>query len=440
MGWGKVIISALKLLFISFLYLSLHSATFADAERIVDFQYDAAGNLIDISSEIQDEPPNITSLLPNLINIGLTIGFVATGTDLLEAQVTTNDPGLIVSNVSTTRTQVMFSLTATNSASVGAASITFTTFLGSDSEVINVGERLPEISTIPNPIVILPDGQSNQIQLIFEQAKTTDQTYNIAISNSAIASVAESSVTLLAGETNAVVNLTGLTLGNAALEISVPSQLINVRLPVYVADAFSGDGQVNASAVGVIVDSDDPSLPSVARKLIANVGVKVGDDNVRSPSVGLLVGSDSLISKPVGVLRGSDVFLAHPVGVLAGTDAFLSAPVGLLVGNENPITSPFAGTIVGPLLLSSQPLTTSPGAGFDLIISGANLQDVDAVTILPADDIILGAFTINPEGTEVTIPINIEITAATGIREINVNAISGPVEPRDVPVLTLTIE
>lgn len=441
MGWGKLIISALKLLLISFLYLSLHSAVYADAQRIVDFQYDDAGNLIDISSLVLDAPPQVTNITPDFTNKGITIDFVATGSNLFSAEVTTDNPGLIVSNVNNSSlTEIIFALTATDTAIIGITTITFATLLGSADVQINVGDRLPEISSNPSPIAIPADNQAKQIQLIFEEPLESDQTYSVSITNTSIATIAQTSITLLAGETKTNVDITGLVLGNTALSISAPLELINVSLPVYVADAFTGDGQVNASAVGVIVDSDDPSLPSVARKLIANVGVKVGDGNVRSPYVGILVGSDSLLSKPVGVLRGSDVFLAKPVGVLAGTDAFLSAPVGLLVGNENPITSSFIGAIVGPLLLSSQPQTTSPGAGFNLIITGANLQDVDSVTITPADDIILGTLTINPEGTEVTVPVNIELTAVTGTREINISAISGQVEPRDLPVLTLTIE
>lgn len=77
MGWINTIISVWKLFFISFLYVSLHSVAYADSRRVIEYDYDQAGNLIQIESEIGLNPPVITNINPSTIPIGPAITVTA---------------------------------------------------------------------------------------------------------------------------------------------------------------------------------------------------------------------------------------------------------------------------------------------------------------------------------------------------------------------------
>ena len=85
---------------------------YADSQRIVDFGYDAAGNLISVDTQLQSAPPIIHSIDPAFINRGLTKAFTVSGDNLLGAEVSVSNPRLSLGGVTTALTEVGFFLTA----------------------------------------------------------------------------------------------------------------------------------------------------------------------------------------------------------------------------------------------------------------------------------------------------------------------------------------
>lgn len=335
-----------------FLVLWLLQISLADAasRRVQEYGYDAAGNITDITSQVFTNPPDVISLNPNFINIGRSVNMTASGTDLLRVQVTTPDSGLLVSNVTSTLTQVIFTLTATDSAAIGTATLIFTTGLGSDSETITVADRAPDILTIPNPIALEPNGQAKNIQVVFDTPQNTQKTYNLAVGDTTIASLGQTTITLPAGETIASFNLTGLLEGNTELIISSTTPLFSVSFPVFVAAPFSGQTYNASYPVGIIVGTEEPSgAPETATLSSTPVGLIVGTedpsgtpeiDTLHSSLVGLIVGTedptgapeiDTLHSPLVGLIVGTEDPTGTPV-----TDTLHSSLVGLIVGTEDP--------------------------------------------------------------------------------------------------------
>ncbi|MCZ6804628.1 MAG: hypothetical protein O7D86_12040 [Proteobacteria bacterium] len=382
----------------------------------MEYGYDAAGNIIDITSQVFTEPPDITGLTPTFINIGRSINMLATGTDLLSASVTVTEPGFSVANVTSTLTEVSFTLTATKQASIGTATINFTTSLGSDSEIITVADRAPNILTVPNPIALVPDGQARTITILLDAPMASEETFDLTIDDGSFASLGQSSITLLAGETRASFELTGLTGGNTALSISSTSPLFNVSFPVYVTAPFSGDTYAASYPVGIIVGTEDPTGASEIAPL-------------PSALVGLIVGTED----PTG---------APEIAPLPST------LVGLIVGTEDPtgaseiapLPSVVTGTIVGPVIQTLVPITAAQGDSITLSFTGINLQEVNAINITPMDNLTLGSLSINPGGTQVTVPLTIGVSAALGVRQVSVNTPLGTVPLLNSPPLELTIQ
>lgn len=86
----------------------------AATERIVDYEYDAAGNIVRIISREQSDPPVVGPLTPVFINQGRIRLISATGSNLLGIDVSTDYPGLSIEAVTSDETQITFQLTATS--------------------------------------------------------------------------------------------------------------------------------------------------------------------------------------------------------------------------------------------------------------------------------------------------------------------------------------
>ena len=132
----------------------IFASNFAQAavERVIDYVYDNAGNIVRIISQEQSAPPLISIITPNFINLGRTVSFTAVGSNLLDVDVTTDVPGLSVSAVNSAFDQVTFQLAASNTTQIGNAILKFTNGLGEAQETIFIAETPPALTTDPNPI------------------------------------------------------------------------------------------------------------------------------------------------------------------------------------------------------------------------------------------------------------------------------------------------
>ena len=387
------------------LFLGATTLAYADSERIVHYQYDTAGNLTGITSAVNQNPPDVISVSPTFINIGQTLSITATGTDLGGVDVSVVATGLSISDIVTSPTVVTFILTASSSAELGNEILTFTSRLGTDSESIVIAEQIEGITTQPDPISVAADGQPSQVKLIFDGPSATEEIYSLSITDTVIATVVQSTITVPQGASEAIIDITGLLDGNTELVLVNVSQFFFIKFPVYVAAKFSGDGENFSAPVGIIVGAEDESGVNNNPVLSSAVGITVSSGGENNP----------VLSSAIGITVGSG-------------------------GENNSLISMNSGLSVGPVLNLVQPISMNPGTLVNFTISGLELGSVDAVIIEPADDLTLSGLTINPEGTEISFSIDADAAALTGLRTISVTSPSGEIQTLTSAPLQLTIE
>ena len=65
------------------------------------------------------------------------------------------------------------------------------------------------------------------------------------------------------------------------------------------------------------------------------------------------------------------------------------------------------------------------GTSVNLVVSGVGLQSVQTATLAPLTGLAVGAFSVNAEGTELTIPVSIEANAPRGARRLMLTTANG---------------
>jgi hypothetical protein len=414
---------AIQRLFIVVIGLMLVCANSnAATERVVDYEYDGAGNIVRIITREQSAPPVISPLSPNFINQGQSRTITATGSNLLGVEVSTDTPGLSIDLIDAGESGISFQLTADSQATIGNAIIRFITGIGEVQQSIFVAEVGPKIITSPSPITIDLSATSNTVTLNFSVPRPEDETYSLSIVDPATATVDSASFNISTGASRADISLTGIAAGATVLQIDLPAKFYSYRFPVYVSETYAellqsfpdmAERNLFAEPVGVVVPSNNPYLPNT----------------VTSGPVGVLVDSNAATyAKPVGVLfgdaTGGEVF-SKPVGVIVSSSISYAynAPVG---------------TVYGPFLTGSQPTVAAKGATTIVEVSGFNLAEVVTVSLAPTDDIVVGSISTNPEGTLLTVSITVDPLATAGQRELILEDANGPISIG--PGIPLTID
>lgn len=428
-------------------FMLVCSIGYAATERIVDYEYDGAGNIIRIITQEQSDPPSVLPLSPGFINQGQSRSITATGSNLLGIDVYTDAPGLSIDAIQSDASGISFQLTAASDAPLGNAVIHFSTGLGEVQQSIVVAEVSPAITTNPGPITIDISGVSNTVTLNFSVPRPENETFNLSVVDPATATVDSTSFDIQSGQSSVDISLTGVAAGATVLQIDLAAKFYSYRFPVYVSESYAdllesfpdmAQGNLFAEAVGVVVQADNPYLPNTVTSRLVGVVVQSSNSSnyyypnyVTSGSVGVLVDSNAATySQPVGVLYG-DVNGA----------GYLSEPVGVFVGDLlNYAYSAPVGTLYGPYLTGSQPAAIAVNATTDVEVSGFNLVDVVTVKLSPADDIVVGSISTNPDGSLLTVSITVDSLAAVGPRELILEDADGPITIGPGSPLTLEIQ
>jgi hypothetical protein len=102
-----------------------------------------------------------------------------------------------------------------------------------------------------------------------------------------------------------------------------------------------------------------------------------------------------------------------------------AAALGVVLQDPNPPAAPptFAeslqlGVGVGAVATGVSTTPLSPSTSGTLTISGVALNDVTSVSIIPPDNITLGALTVAPDSTQISVPITVQAGAIAGLRGV----------------------
>ena len=353
---------------------------FSDSNRITEFEYDGAGNIIRSTSTIAENPPVINSVTPTTIRQEAVTTIVADGTDLNGAQVSTSAAGLTISNVSSTETSVIFDVVASTASTTGPKTISFTTALGVDTADITVQPPAPRVSITPIPLIAATGGAAVPVTLQILPVDIFDHTFDLSIGDAAVATVTPANVTITAGQSSpaTAIQVSGLADGVTDLTLS-STTLGNFTVTVFVTSSVNlpaGPNQFFSTDVGLVKEA---------------------------PNIGDLIDIGPFVSGNVGLQKGDQP----------------PAPADFL----SPIVSPVVGFAKGSVITGVSPIARlADDTTATVTVNGHGLNNVDSVTVNASDGITVGALTNSPDGSSVSFPLTVASGSAIGARELQLFA------------------
>src|SRR5213593_1812944 len=436
--------------------------------RVTEYVYDAAGNLLQVITGGTAQAPTVTAITPTSIRRGETKQIQVTGSDLTGTTVTVADAGLRLSNVSTTASQVTFTLTALTTATLGSQTFTFSKAAGSATATITVNPELPKMFVSPAPLAILPDGVARQFTVRLSNADTIDNTIGLTVKDTTVATVSPASLTIPAGQTEAQASITGLKVGQTALTLTSVT-LGTTSVPIFVTTEVRGLNTSVSALLGVVKEQSATSAPptTVSPVISASLGVVLGNYikglNPNALSVG--TGPTPVVISGAGLGAAASVTVVPPDGITVGaltvsTDGqSLTVPItvgataprtlcqvvvatasGVLFTAAAPSADRLLITFPPPEITSIDPLFAVPGSSVPFTVRGRNLQSTLSVNFSPSTGITAGSSpTISADGTQLTTTLAVALTAPLGVRTVTVATPGGTSDATPTAANTFTI-
>lgn len=408
----------------------------------------------DLAISIITPAPVALSVTPNALRRGETKNFQITGAGLAGTQLAASDPALTISNLVLTPTQANFNLTALANAALGKQKITLSNASGNTSVDVTVNPPLPVAVLAPTPVAVPPDGSSRQFAVQLSFADTQSHLFTVTIGDTSVASTSSSSLTIAAGQLQAVGSITGLKAGVTSLTL-VSSTLGTLSVPVYVTSDFVGLNTSTAPLLGVVltpqslppaqqsVSPVSPHLGVVLGNFIQAVAPKAftvgsGPSTLTISGAGLQGASSVAISPADGVTAGAIAVAADGTSVTVPLTIAANAPVTTRqvivlsqAGVPYPVAKPDADriliTLPMPEIYSIEPLFGTPGTfSVSLVIRGHNLQSAQSLNASPSDGVTFdSSVVVNGDGTQLTAGMAIALSAPLGQRVITVTTPAG---------------
>ncbi|WP_374692548.1 Ig-like domain-containing protein [Accumulibacter sp.] len=262
---------------------------------ITEYAYDAVGNILEVRRSIDSGPPRVSGVSPAALRRGQTLRVTITGNRLAGARVSSSDPELDISGLTSAATAVAFTLGVSPAATLGARVFTASTATGDAIFSLMIDPQVPTLDFSPSPATLTAGG-SQTVTFMLSNADTVAHSLTLTSTNTAVATVSPDSISFQAGQTQATGTVTAVASGTAA--VTVNSQTLGqTSLGIYVSAPFSGQGAAYAAPVGVLRRAG--AAPSGVGPIVApNVGV------VRqSAAAGGNYRVDPLLAPNVGIRR-----------------------------------------------------------------------------------------------------------------------------------------
>jgi YD repeat-containing protein len=423
--------------------------------RVTEYVYDAAGNILQVivSGAGSAQPPVVTSVSETSIRRGETKSVQITGTGLTGAHVATPDPALDVSNLNVSATQITFTLSALAGAALGAHTLSIRNAGGATSVQLTVNPVLPKLDMSPLPIAVPPTGSGRNFFVTLSSADNVDHVVSLASSNPSRVTVSPANVTFAAGETEKIVTVTGLTAGNAAIDLTSPLLASN-SVPVFVTAEFAGITTSFAPPLQVVKEqapgSASTSFGPFASPLVGVAkgayieGVAPGRFGVGTGPTALVISGNELggvtgvtITPSTGLTLGAISVAPDGRSVSVPVTVAANAPATVrkvtLAGSGQPYLAARPGadqilvTLPAPEIDSIDPIFATTGTtAATLTIRGRNLQAPEAVTFSPGSGISVSATPVaSADGTRLTVNFSVAPLASAGPHVVRVHTMGG---------------
>ena len=345
------------------LLLVLSTAVQAQISQFLEYEYDAAGNIIRITRSVVDTAPEVTVLTPALIRLNQSLMVTATGAGLLGVSVTSDHPKLTVSNVFSTPGSARFSLSTSATTPLGLHTLSFSTSLGSTTASIEVIPDQPDLRLFPAPVAAPNTGAPVTLIVELQTPDVTDHVIDLSVGNPGIATISPSSVTIPVGQLRPTeaIQVTGRNNGSTTLTLQSPL-LDTYRTMVFVAPPLAltaGNYSANARPLGIrrgepapptltlnplfspllgIVRQTSPSTTSVAPILAPLLGVSRTSSQNESVTISPLLSPLLGVSRPSS--QSSSTTISPLLAPMLGVQRDTGTPTGTVV---NPLVAPLLG-------------------------------------------------------------------------------------------------
>lgn len=429
---------------------------FVDASnRVTTYTYDAAGNLTTVSDggAASSLAPTISNVTPAMIRRGQTVTMTMTGQSLNAGSLLSSHPGIDLSNLRQTATQIQVSVTVGLDVPLGAQSLAFSNIVGTANANFTVGPVLPTLRFEASPLAFPPDSVARNVTLLLTQPDVVPHTVTISSSNVSKLTVNTTTVTFAAGQISQQINLTPKVAGFANINLS-SATLAGQIVPVFLTTDFRGVNTSYAPRVGVLVGEATPPVTAntgsgtiFARSIGLSVGTVLTDLLPRAITLGT---TQQLNIRGLAIPAGSQVSFVPSNGLTAGSptvaadgssisldvtvDALASKlPRQVVVKDPSGKVLPFAEVSRGQLIISSgvpeiwsvEPVYATAGTSIAFKVRGKNLQG-GTVSITPATHLTIDSQpVVDEQGGEMTLGLQIAPLAAAGLRTVQVTTPSG---------------
>jgi len=376
-----------RLLVLICLTLSFFSnAAIADDRQVIEFYYDLSGNIIEKNTYVtaNSVAPSVSVIDPSFVRKNTSTSITVDGTDLKNAQIAGDDPGLIISSINTSNTAVTFDLYVSNEVPLGIHSFIFSTLSGQIIHTIEVYPQLPQMVLRPTPLA-LAAGSITEVLFGISHADIVDHLITVSIGDTSIISASASTFTITAGERfpGSFFNVTGLSPGSTTLTFS-SAQLGEQVFTVMVGNAYQ-----------------PPPGTQVA---------------VRSDLLGLVLPTNSPDLKQFGPLTSSlSVFLTP--GITPDNRALRLQ------------TSTLLSVVFGSAFTQVLPKAIASNSSSLLTINGHGLSDVNGITITPPDGITVGNIQVNQQGTTITASLSVDANVSFSRRSLQLLTAAAEIKP-----------
>lgn len=418
----------------------------------VDYHYDAAGNLLEVTGNQPVTAPAISTVIPDAMRRGQSAQITLNGTGLAYANVASPSSALTLSGVNSQPSTITFNLAVADDAPLGAHTLSVSNSAGSANFVLTVNPKLPAMSVAPLPLAVAPDNVPRSFSITLSNTDTVAHTVNLTTTNPAIATVSPASLSIAPGQTSALASVTGISGGSTTLSLTSPT-LPTVLAPVFVTAEFAGINTSRAALVGVVLEKppEPPATQTIQLGGRADVGVVVGghlrDIAPKAVPQGAsmtltLFGKGLETATAVSLYPADGVTLGNLTAAPDGLSATLpitvadNAPATLRqivltdgAGNRFPASRADSDRLLiaypAPVVESITPMFGMVGAPISVTLRGRNLQQ-GKVQLSPGTGIqVDGAPVVSADGTAMTFNLGIGSFTALGEHLVRVTTPGG---------------
>ncbi len=432
----------------------------------VEYRYDAAGNLLEVTGNLPVTAPAISTVSPDALRRGQSAQITLSGNGLAYSSVTSPSSAFILSGASAQSATLAFNLAVADDAPLGAHTFTVSNSAGSANFVLTVNPKLPTLSVAPLPLAVAPDSVPRSFSITLSNSDTVAHTVNLVTSNAAIATVSPASLSIAPGQTSVLASITGVSGGSTTLTLSSPT-LQTVAAPVFVTAEFAGINTSHAPLLGVVLEKppEPPASQTVQLGARADVGMVVGGHirDIAPKAVprgtsttltlfgkGLETAAAVSLNPADGVTLGSLTVAPDGLSATLPITVADSAPATLRqivltdgAGNRFPASRADSDRLLvaypAPVVESITPVFGTVGTPIGVTLRGRNLQQ-GKVQLSPGTGIqVDGAPVVSADGTVMTFNLGIGSFTALGEHLVTVSTPGGASTDVKGPENTFTV-